>query len=165
MMYEVEITKVCFVQAESEGYQSETAPISVGSLSLRLSHGRRADLLEYLQEIQFVPVFDKLPVLDAPDVDAAHLDRCTIGPITHERLAKGSVVSEAGADAIALFDHVIHDNFRVRKCVEVVPKECLNARRAGLYVGVVVVVFRAGKDFFRWARGCCADLADDPRWH
>jgi len=85
-------------------------------------------------------VFYELPVLNAPDVDASHLDRCIVGQIAHEWLAKGSVVGEAGADAIALFDHVIHRNFRVGKCAEVVPKECFNARRARLYVCVVVVV-------------------------
>jgi hypothetical protein len=66
----------------------------------------------------------------------------TVGPIAHEWLAKDSVVGEAGADAITLFDHVLHHNFRVGKCVEVVPKECFNARRARLYVCVVVVVLR-----------------------
>ena len=87
-------------------------------------------------------MFYELPVLDAPDVDASQLDRCTVGPIAHEWLAKGSVVGEAGADAIALFDHVLHHNFRVGKGFEVVPKECFNARRARLYVWVVVVVLR-----------------------
>ena len=91
----------------------------------------RADLLEYFQQIKFVPVFYELSVRDAPDVDASHLDRCTVGPVAHEWLAKGSVVGEAGADAIALFDHVLHHDFGIGKCVEVVPKECLNTAGPG----------------------------------
>ncbi len=82
------------------------------------------------------------PVTNAPDVDTAHLDRRPIGPIAHEWIAKGSAVGEAGADAVTLFDHVIHHNFRVGKRVEVVPKECFNARRTRLYICVVVVVLR-----------------------
>src|SRR5262245_43596863 len=123
-------------RSRSEVFKSDS------SLFVRLSHRRCADLLEYFQQIQFVPVFYELPVLDAPDVDTPHLNCCTIGPVAHEWLAKGSVVGEAGADAIARFDQVLHHNFRVGKCVEVVPKECFNARRTGLYVCVVVVVLR-----------------------
>jgi len=82
-------------------------------------------------------VFYELPVFDAPD-----LNRSTVGAIAHEGLAKGPVVGKAGAYAITLFDHVLHYNFRVGKCVEVVPKECFNARRARLYVCVVVVVLQ-----------------------
>jgi hypothetical protein len=33
------------------------------------------------------PVFYELPVLDAPDVDASHLNRSTFGPVAHEWIA------------------------------------------------------------------------------
>jgi len=57
-----------------------------------------------------------------------------VSPIAHEWFAKRSVVGEAGADAIARFDHVLHHNFPTfGKCVEVVPKECFKALRTRLY--------------------------------
>ena len=70
-----------------------------------LSNRRRADLLEYVQRIELVPVLDQLPILHAPYIATSHLVRCTVGLIAHECLTEGSVVAEAGADAVALFDH------------------------------------------------------------
>ena len=104
-------------------------------------------------------MFYELPVVDAPDIDASHLNRSTVGPIAHERLAKGSVVGKAGAYAIALFDHVLHYNFGVGKCVEEVPKECFNARRARLYACVVVVVLEVDElieEFNPFSFSACA---------
>ena len=62
---------------------------------------------EYVQQIEFVPVLDQLPILHAPYIDASDLDCSTVGLIAHECLTEGSVLGEAGADAVALFDHVV----------------------------------------------------------
>jgi hypothetical protein len=40
---------------------------------------------------------------------------------------KGTVVRKAGADAVALFYYVLHHNFGIGKCVEVVSKERFDA--------------------------------------
>jgi hypothetical protein len=63
-------------------------------------------LLEYFQQIEFVPLLDPLPMLRAPDRCFASGSR-TVGLTAHECLTEGSVAGEAGADALALSDHVV----------------------------------------------------------
>jgi hypothetical protein len=51
----------------------------------------------------------------------------------------------AGADAVALLDHILHHNFNIGKCVQVVPKECLDAGRSRLHLRVVIVLVRVNE--------------------
>src|SRR5215472_18822841 len=44
-------------------------------------------------------------ILHARYIDASHLDRRTVGLIARECLTEGAVVGQAGADAVAIFDH------------------------------------------------------------
>ena len=87
-------------------------------------------------------MFCELPILNTPDVDAPQLHLCTIRPVAHKWVRKGSVVREAGADAVALFDYLLHHDFSIGKCVKVVPKECFDAGWSRLHVRVVIVVRR-----------------------
>ena len=91
------------------------------------------------------------------------MDYCTIRLITHEGVAESSAVREAGADAIALFDHVLHHHFRVGKCVEVVPKECFNAHWTRLYVCVVVAVLRVDEFIEEFNPFFVERLREEPR--
>src|SRR6266436_4092958 len=116
-----------------------------GSLLIRLSYRRRPYLLEHFEQIELVPVFCELRILNSPDVDASQLDWGTVGAITHEWFRKGSVVRETSADAVALFDYVLNRNLGIGKCVEVMPKERLNAARPRLHLRVVIVVLRVNE--------------------
>src|SRR5258707_1333204 len=81
----------------------------------------------------------------APDVDAPHLHRCGVGLVAHEWIRKGSPVSEAGADAVTVLYHVLHHNFGIGKCAQVVPKERLNSSWSRLDLWVVIVVLRVNE--------------------
>src|SRR3954452_1939957 len=86
-------------------------------VSLGSSAERRYDahLLEYLQQVQFVPVFDEHAVRDAPDVDGAHLYRMTARRDAHEVAGVGPAVDEATYHAVTGDHQVLHGGAQVRQ--------------------------------------------------
>ena len=72
-----------------------------------------ADLLEHLHQVQLVPVLDEHAVLDAPDVDAAHLDRFAAGGDAHQVSGVGAAVDEAAHDAVTGDHQVLHRDAHV----------------------------------------------------
>lgn len=98
-------------RAASEADPHETIPASIRV-------GRRSACLELSCQVVGVwaaPLFDDLPVTDAPDVEQVHLDLLPGGPDAEELTAMGSSHDRSKGEAVIARNHILHLDADVRE--------------------------------------------------